>query len=102
MTKEQEIPEEAMLVAGKAGDKQFIQNPNRWPCWPYCPMRKRDEKESFPFRVGLLAETGEQNWRSTVYLNANIYRLEGKKLSDAEKKTYTSVDEMLADGWEVD
>ena len=98
---ENKIPEEAMLVAGNAGDKQFIESPNKWPRWPFCPMRKRDEKEHFSFRIGLLVETGEPNWKSTIYLDVNMYN-QDMNLKEAEKKTYSSVDEMQADGWIVD
>ena len=89
------------LLTGKNGDKEFIQEPDMWPNWPYCPMKKRDEKEHYPSRFGLLVETGEAFWQSTVYLDRNLYSPQGK-LSEAEKKVYASIDEMLADGWSVD
>lgn len=88
------------LLTGKQGDKDFIQNPSIWPQWPFCPMRKRDEKEHFPFRIGVIAETSEPDWKSTVYLDVNLYHK--PELRKAEKKVYSSIDEMLVDGWQVD
>jgi len=96
---EKKIPVEAMLTAGKAGDKQFIKNPSKWPNWPFLPLRKRDDGQHFPFRVGLLIESNEPNWQSTVYVDGNLFNLE---LTKTEKKVYASVDEMLNDGWEID
>ena len=88
------------LSTGRQGDKDFIQKPSIWPQWPFCPMRKRDNKEHFPFRIGVLIETSEPNWRSTIYLDFNLYHKPG--LKEAEKKIYSSVDEMFADGWQGD
>lgn len=89
-------------------DKAFMSDPNKWPCWPFLPV-KRYTAQAGPGPVcGLiLAVEGQM---TTVYF-ASMFRTEGRVgelttdfiKNEAIKRTvYEDIDKLLADGWIVD
>jgi hypothetical protein len=98
-------------------DKQFIEDPNEWPKWPVCPLKRNVVVNGFAQYQGgfLFAMQDKQRYPNEKImprvLLGNIYAIrevmEGAK-SNAEFYTryktldYESIDAMLADGWIVD
>lgn len=82
-------------------DKEMILRPALWPCWPMLPIKResRDPKTNWP-EVAILIDA--EGVKTTVVLS-NMYALsEERAFEKAEKIVYNSVDDLLADGWEVD
>lgn len=88
------------MTKPEVSDKEFIEDPSRWPYWPLLPVKKRIEG-GFPWQCGIIQAVEGQ--LSTIVLDVTIWdkNLE-EKIGSAEKKAYPSVDEMLADGWMCD
>lgn len=90
-------------------DKRFIENPGHWPRWPSLPIVKRGDNRQVGFLMDMnpLGEPVNKHHESlrTIHLaNPWSYFVDMKPedRKRVEKKTYNSVDEMLADGWYVD
>lgn len=79
-------------------DAQFIAHPDRWPRWPYLPIKRHTS--SGPECCLLVAS--EHPW-STVY-DANLYAMPAtqEKFKATAKYKYSSIAELQADGWIVD
>lgn len=92
----------AQLTERAQEDIRMINNPSGWPCWPFLPVKKRGDDNCFPWVMGVIAETDNVGWRTTVYVGANMYMFREKPLSACERKTYESVEALVADGWMVD
>ena len=82
----------------KAEEKEMMENPSRWPQWPFLPV-KRYKGKGFP-DCGVLYDNREH--LNTVFM-INLWDIKGQKqLLDSEKACYPSVDDVLRDGWVVD
>ncbi len=87
-----------MKTDHKEQDKLIIRDPNKWPQWPYLPVKKHLRYE---LKCGVIIEDGAKD--VTIYMT-NLFNLpktsaEFKALPQVK---YNSVDELLNDGWEVD
>ena len=77
-------------------DKEFIEDPNLWPYWPLLPMKRHNGVD---FQCGLVL----QNRPTVVLLGVNIYASDRAELLErAPRQSYASIDDMLADGWQID
>lgn len=93
-------------VKREFNDKELIEHPGMWPCWPALPLKHRAQRDKHGLRLcGLLMDEGPLASVPglSVYL-ANLYDLpDGREAWDkARYKTYANAGELLADGWEVD
>lgn len=74
-------------------DKAMIQDPDRWPAWPFLPMKQRNMNDSpmagFFHNDSLVDDT-------VIFYLGNMWGP-----SDAVKTDLT-VEQVLADGWVVD
>lgn len=93
-------------VSALPDDKGFILDPNRWPCWPWLPLKRGDHSLENK-NLGLLfhgsLETKEFTKGFTIY-HTNLFGLPRSKEEWAKVPTthYDTVDLLLADGWVVD
>jgi len=81
-------------------DRSFIQNPNRWPQWPFLPIKRRD-KTLANKNLGILCDTEDSK---IIVYHVNLFDLPKVSLSDPSipKTNYDSIDALLIDDWEVD
>lgn len=79
----------------------MINNPTRWPNEPFLPLCKNngDNRPRFQWPHGVI----HVNNRTTIKA-ANLFMLpDTKEAFDAlDGWTYNSIEELVADGWEVD
>jgi len=84
----------------KLNDKEFIFDPDRWPRWPLCPLRKHVGNFGDDDYCGFVAAASF----TRVYIGL-IYAVKPGRLSDALKEfryvDYPDVDAMLKT-WKVD
>ena len=79
-------------------DKAFILDPDGWPTWPVCPLKRtRTSMAVYEAQAGILLSGG-----TTVYLVNMFDRAAMNSLHDQQCIEYTNVDALLADGWQVD
>ena len=85
-----------------ATDLEMMKQPDYWPRWPLLPVKRR-VKHSSP-DTGLLFANGKP-----IIYTVNMFQLDdlpgktwGEKLANGEKIEFTSFEEMVAAGWEVD
>jgi len=69
-------------------DKEFLNTEDLWPCWPYLPVKKS------MLNVGIVMA----NNKTKVFLT-NLF---DRDFENCETKEYSSIDELIADGWVVD
>lgn len=89
-------------------DKKFITCPHKgpgWPNWPWLPVKRHGQDGlecGLLLDENLLGDPVDPNHPCfrTIIL-ANLFNLK-ETYKTAERKVYASVDEMLADGWQVD
>lgn len=84
-------------------DRNFIANPDNWPCWPFLPVKRRDNSLENG-NLGVLLSTAEHKaGKMIVYL---AYMFDWPQTPEGVKSIkrieYASVDDLLADGWMVD
>ena len=73
-------------------------DPNSWPLWPVLPVKSRTKKEASGIpQLGYLFEQAEGE--PLRVRDGNIY---APKADDPIIATYSSWQEMVADGWVVD
>ena len=78
-------------------DKEFIDDPDRWPNWPMLPVKRRDNSLANK-NLGLLIDQGKKT--RTVF---HVYMFDlPDSFEDAPKTEYANTDAMVADGWRVD
>lgn len=76
-------------------DKDIIMSSTTWPQWPLLPLINRTEN-----KCGFIVDCNENRFR--IYL-ANIFELDGKtSFNKLPFEDFSSADEILAGGWEVD
>ena len=94
---------EKQRESNKQQTLKFIRTPDDWPAWPVLPMRKYSKGEAagrFP-EVGFIWADDE----APCVRLGNLYELANQKqlnVIDVPTKSYSSFEEMLEDGWEVD
>lgn len=82
-------------------DLKFMSDPEKWPEWPWLPMKRRVPGEH-P-ELALLHADCEADKPTPLY-KINLFQLKTWFPTHKMPKTkeYKTFDEMLADGWEVD
>ena len=75
-------------------DKQMILSPDDWPKWPLLPMIKRGDDPACGVIVG--DPQGDYVWFVTP---AYVFRITEAEIN---KVVRWHVDDLIADGWEVD
>lgn len=76
-------------------DVAFLKTPEKWPNYPLCPVKNRNEqKDNFPL-LGVIVSP-----RPTVYL-VNLFSIQ-PGMEPPETREYGSFEELIADGWIVD
>lgn len=77
---------------------EFLKNSDVWPNWPACPVKNKSIAENdFPFVCGLVFAKVP-----TVY-KLNLFKpWTEEEFEAAHKWEYTSFEEMVSAGWEVD
>lgn len=82
----------------------MIRDQDKWPCWPYLPVKKAGKAHLGVEGkcLGLLLATEElvNQGKPTVYY-VSLYDVP-KDLASAPKKEYPTVEALLDDGWVVD
>lgn len=77
----------------RASDKRYISTPMIWNQWPFCPLKRfQGPNREFGY---IIAVEGQL----LTVRNGNMF---AAKPDDPIWNTYTSVDAILDDGWEVD
>ncbi len=91
-------------------DAAFIRKYNDWPCWPFCPLKRRSnslEKKD----LGVLLATQEHadavvKKPGSKFIIYHGYMFDfpktGEEVSKLPTTEYASLEELLADGWVVD
>jgi hypothetical protein len=82
-------------MATQPTDREWILDPNRWPKWPLCPMKKRGANE-----CGVIVGDPDKNGKVFFVEGANIWHYD-EDYSRAHGRP-VMVDDLLADGWVVD
>lgn len=87
-------------LARRVEDLAMLKKPAQWPMWPMLPLKRRSKI------IGELPDSGvllDLRNAIRVYLE-NIYSLKtsDKTIAETPFKEYTSFDELLDDGWEID
>jgi hypothetical protein len=72
----------------------MMQNPDRWPVWPYLPLKRYPA--SGPMQTGYLVHATDA--RFTVFLGLIAF---ARPMDDA-RETFDSFEAIVAAGWEVD
>ena len=90
------------MVAAARDHVAMVRSPDRWPAWPYLPV-KRGHLPDADLGIVLASETTVLGDHPTVYL-INLFALPRTpdEWAAAPKMTYPSAEAMVADGWVVD
>ena len=82
-------------------DKLFLEDPDNWPNWPVCPVKRYWPGYTWP-EYGCV-DAGSVKGRPIVMM-LSLYDLPVSQelLNKTERHRYSSVDEMLEAGWVVD
>lgn len=82
--------------------KEMIESPDKWPQYPFLPVKREgwtNDNFANPEHLGVL-----HAFRPTVVIRTNIWMID--QLNDAElakrRLEYSSIDDLLSDGWIVD
>ncbi len=79
-------------------DLQMMQNPDKWPQWPYLPVKRWVKDRQTP-DLAIMSVTGESASKPIVYFK-NMF--DSKALIRTKHLEYASFEELLNDGWVVD
>jgi hypothetical protein len=77
-------------------DKEFILLPNKWPKWPFLPMKTVGPDP----KCGLIV--GDPNFATNMVVfleGANVWHYAE---DDRTKASTRDIDELLAEGWVID
>lgn len=90
-------PQEAERIKRERDDVVMLKNPDLWPRWPLCPVKRYDKSKPHGFPdCGVVTEG-----RFVVFM-VNLYRVSPGVFDSCEKHEYESYEDMVADGWMVD
>lgn len=82
-------------------DRAFILNYDRWPVWPYLPLKRRNNSLEDK-NLGVLCADGFKNG-FTIY---HVYLFDLPRTAElfmaSPQSHYKTVDDLLSDGWIVD
>lgn len=81
-------------------DAQMIRDPDRWPAWPFLPLKRRDNSLESKNLAVLCADGKDTYTLYHVYLFDLPKSPEGWK--NSPQTTYASIEALLQDGWIVD
>lgn len=83
-----------LAAPAKISDLEFMKDPNKWPMWPFLPLKNRGLRQTSPDRpsVGLLTENG-------FCMGANLF--DPESVVKIEPQAITP-EQLIALGWEVD
>lgn len=87
------------MAARQFDDAKFLNNPNEWPCWPVCPVKRYEPTDDGLPNCGIVI-----GGRPIVY-ETNMFMLPEmtpENLEQMKKHKYDSMEELVADGWLVD
>lgn len=80
-------------------ETEMIMDEDKWPCWPFLPMKNHGKKDpqspSFPL-LGVII-----SGRTNRVILANMCDVD-KMTDETPAMEYPSIAAMLADGWIVD
>lgn len=82
-------------------DKDIMSNPDTWPCWPYLPVKRKDnslEKGNLGF---LLADQDFADGKFVIW-HLYMFKVKREDYDTAKKLEYSSIDDILKDGWIID
>jgi hypothetical protein len=95
MTKTAEQRRQEQIELNKQQDIEFIKSADKWPMWPYLPVKKYIDRKltcSFIF-------AGQKELK--LYL-LPIYRAQELPVDQWPFKLYENAEALVSDGWEVD
>jgi hypothetical protein len=78
-------------------DRAMILDPYKWPLF-YLPLKRSVQGGGMPEIALLRSASTEPDVERTVEINMSVYG----PLGDVTTVKYSTVDELLADGWVVD
>jgi hypothetical protein len=79
------------MVNTKEAHLDMMNNPGRWPRWPFLPLVNEDN------RLGILLDSGKEK----IVLLSNLF-LMPQSYEDAELIKYQSYEAVYEAGWRVD
>lgn len=74
-------------------DITMMKDSDRWPQWPFLPVKHRHQRDPMPLCGVLFADT------KPIVLEVNLFAMEG--IEDVKRHSYPTF-EALAEEWEVD
>lgn len=81
-------------------DVQFLSDPDRWPKFPICPVKRYSKKDKHGFpECGVVTATGIAVVVVISMFELPITEEEYEKLT---KYRYESMEDLVTDGWLVD
>lgn len=102
---------EEQRIKDERDDVAFLNRPGMWPSWPMCPVKSHVEKHKDSptdfIAAGLVfdfTDLTERNPKPTpevVMLNM-FGGWTSEQFKAAKRWKYNSIEELVADGWEVD
>lgn len=85
------------MAVDTAQDREMMLSPYKWPLF-YLPLKRRKASGGFPDVALLRSATDNPDADFTVEINMTVYG----PIGEVERKVYSGVDEIIADGWVVD
>jgi hypothetical protein len=78
-----------------AEEVRFIRGETAWPFWPWLTVKRTDDNDKM--QVGAIYA-----FSTTTVIDINFYGMTKEGLTAAERFSYDSVEDLVADGWVVD
>ena len=76
---------------------QFLLDEEKWPLYPYCPVKRYREQGEAPDHAIVVARRSPE--ARFIVLHRSVY---GKTEADTRVTEYASVGDLLDSGWVVD
>lgn len=73
-------------------DLEFMQDENRWPCWPYLPMKNHSDLNNRRYAC-LLADNGPKLFLGNMFQGID---------ENTKTEEFPSYEAILAAGWVID
>ena len=86
-----------MTVISRDTHREMMLSPYKWPLF-YLPLKRRNPEGGFPQLAILRTATNKADENFNVDVNLTLFGPVG----EVEHLTYSGVDAILDDGWEVD